>query len=455
MAMDKSAQSRQTTVGFISLGCAKNLVDSEVMLGLLGGAGYAVTAAKEDADVLVVNTCGFIQDAREESFEAIREAVAEKGRGRCRVVVVAGCLASRMGEALGAAVPGIDALVGTADYPRIAETIQATLAGQKVVRLSAPGTLTDWDLPRLLATPGYYAYLKIAEGCDCACAFCAIPLMRGRQRSRPLESLVAEAGRLAQGGVRELIVVAQDTTAYGWDLYGKARLPELLRELAHIEDLRWIRLLYSYPTRVSDALIEVMATEPRVLKYLDLPLQHGSPRMLRLMNRPADPEASLRLLEKLRASIPDICLRSTFLAGHPGETETDFKRLLEFIRAADLDHVGVFAYSPEADTPSGRMEQLPLELRQARCDEALEVQTEIAIRHNRAQIGRTLEVLVEGKAGLRPGGYAGRSYRQSPDIDGRILFTDRRRQTLSPGQFVTVCVTGAWGYDLKGSISRR
>jgi ribosomal protein S12 methylthiotransferase len=451
MSKGKPAPSSPVSVGFISLGCAKNLVDTEAMLGLLGQAGYLITGRKEAADILVVNTCGFVQDARDESYDAIREAVAEKARGRCRAVIVTGCLASRSGEALHEIIPGIDALVGTADYPRIAEVIREALFGRRVTRLSPPGSLADWDLPRVLATPSYYAYLKIAEGCDCACSFCAIPLMRGRQRSRPRESLLAEAARLARGGVRELIVVAQDTTAYGRDLYGEARLQELLEGLSRITELRWIRLLYSYPSRVSEALIDVMAAQFRVVKYLDMPLQHGSPRMLRLMNRPADPGAYLKLLEKLRRRVPGICLRSTFLVGHPGETEADFQQLLSFIRAADLDHVGVFAYSPETDTPSGKMAQLPQELRLARREQALETQRASARRHNRAQVGRVLEVLVEGRD-KREGWYVGRSYRQSPDIDGVTCFESHEGIPPEPGQFLPVRISGFAGYDLKGKL---
>jgi len=451
MPKGKRASPSPVTAGFISLGCAKNLVDTEVMLGLLAGAGYAITGRKEAADILVVNTCAFIQDARDESYEAIREALQEKKRGRCRAVIVTGCLASRCGAALHEAISGIDALVGTADYPSIVETIREVMSGQHIDHLSPPGSLADWDLPRVLATPPHYAYLKIAEGCDCACSFCAIPLMRGRQRSRSIQSLRGEAARLARGGVRELIVVAQDTTAYGRDLYGADRLPELLRELAQIADLRWIRLLYSYPSRVSEALIEVIATEPRVVKYLDLPLQHGSPAMLRVMNRPADPDVYLKLLEKLRRRVPGICLRSTFLVGHPGETEADFRQLLDFIRAADLDHVGVFAYSPEADTPSGRMAQMPEEVRLARRAQALETQRAIARRHNRAQVGRILEVLVEGRT-KREGWCVGRSYRQSPDIDGVTLFESNEGTQPEAGQFLSVRISGFAGYDLKGKL---
>jgi ribosomal protein S12 methylthiotransferase len=441
---------QQVKVGFISLGCPKNLVDSESMIGLLQNTGYTITNRKEEADVLVVNTCGFIEAAKRESIDAILEAGQEKTNGHCRALVVAGCMVPRYGHELAAEIPEIDALVGTADYPRIGEVISGILAGQKVEQISDPDAITDWNFERVLATPGYTAYIKIAEGCDCACAFCSIPIMRGKHRSRSVESIMDEAKRLGAMGVKELIVISQDTTAYGTDLYGRPSLARLLKELATVDGIRWIRVHYSYPTRITDELIEVMATEPKVAKYLDMPLQHGSNRLLRIMNRPANAAGYVKTIKKLRERMPDICLRSTFIAGHPGETEEDFQMLIDFLEECEFDHVGVFAYSQEEDTPSGRMEQLPEELREQRRDAAMAVQGKIAARRNQAQVGRTLDVLVEGRAPKGHGWYVGRCYRQSPGIDGVVLFQATPGAEYKPGDMLPVEITGVLEYDLKG-----
>lgn len=441
---------RSVKVGFISLGCPKNLVDSESMIGLLTHTGYAITNQMKEADVLVVNTCGFIEEAKRESIDAILEAAQEKSDGRCQALVVAGCMVPRYGQELMQEIPEIDAVVGTADYPRIGEVLSGILAGQKVSQISDPDAITDWNFERVLATPGYTAYIKIAEGCDCACNFCSIPIMRGKHRSRPIESIVAEAHRLAAMGVKELVVISQDTTFYGKDLYGKIRFADLLRALAKVEGIRWIRIHYSYPTRITDGLIEVLATEPKVLPYLDMPLQHGSNRMLRLMNRPANATGYLKLIRKLRERVPQICLRSTFIAGHPGEAEADFQMLLDFLKECEFDHVGVFAYSVEEDTPSGQMEQLPEEVRKARRDAAMALQAGIARKRNEQQVGKRLEVLVEGRSPKGQSWYVGRSYRQSPGIDGVVLFHAPMGVEYKPGDFVDVEITGVNGYDLRG-----
>ncbi|HEY8347926.1 MAG TPA: 30S ribosomal protein S12 methylthiotransferase RimO [Symbiobacteriaceae bacterium] len=441
---------QEIKVGFISLGCAKNLVDTESMIGLLQHTGYTITNREEEADVLVVNTCGFIEAAKQESIDAILEAALYKQKGKCRALVVAGCMVPRYGDELMKEIPEIDAVVGTADYPYIGEVISGVMAGKRVRQVSDPDAISDWNFDRVLATPGYTAYIKIAEGCDCACNFCSIPLMRGRHRSRPMESILDEARRLADMGVKELVVISQDTTYYGRDLYGKLCLAELLRKLARVDGIRWIRVHYSYPTRITDELIDVLAEEPKVLHYLDIPLQHGSDRVLRLMNRPANARGYLKLIEKLRQRIPDICLRSTFIAGHPGETEEDFQILLDFLREAELDHVGVFAYSTEENTPSARMEQLPEKVRAERRDRAMEVQQEIALRRNRLQVNRTLEVLVEGRSPKGKGWYVGRCYRQSPGIDGVVFFRGAPGAQYRPGDMVNVRITDVSGYDLKG-----
>jgi ribosomal protein S12 methylthiotransferase len=444
---------QEVKVGFISLGCPKNLVDSESMIGLLQNTGYSITNRKEEADVLVVNTCGFIDAAKKESIDAILEAGQEKEGGKCRALVVAGCMVPRYGHELMEEIPEIDALVGTADYPRIGEVISGILAGKKVEQISDPDSITEWNFERVLATPGYTAYIKIAEGCDCACSFCSIPIMRGKHRSRTVESIVAEAQRLGSMGVKELVVISQDTTAYGIDLYGRPSLARLLKELAKVDGIQWIRVHYSYPTRITDELIDVMAGEPKVLKYLDMPLQHGSNKMLRIMNRPANADGYVRLIQKLRERVPGICLRSTFIAGHPGETEADFGMLVDFLKTCEFDHVGVFAYSQEEDTPSGQMEQLPEELRAQRRDEAMAVQAEIARKHNEAQVGRTLQVLVEGRSPKSRGWYVGRCYRQSPGIDGVVVFQAAPGADYKPGDMLDVQITGVLGYDLKGQAA--
>lgn len=441
---------RPVKVGFISLGCPKNLVDSESMIGLLSSTGYQITNQKEEADVLVVNTCGFIEEAKRESIDAILEAGQEKVTGKCQALVVAGCMVPRYGEELMQEIPEIDAVVGTADYPKIGEVVAGILAGQKVEQISDPDAITDWNFDRVLATPGYSAYIKIAEGCDCACAFCSIPIMRGGHRSRTIESIIDETKRLAAMGVKELVVISQDTTFYGVDLYKKPMFATLLREMAKVDGIRWIRIHYSYPTRINDDLIDVLANEPKVLKYLDMPLQHGSNRLLRIMNRPANADGYVKLIKKLRERVPDICLRSTFIAGHPGETEEDFQMLIDFLKTCEFDHVGVFAYSQEEDTKAGQMEQLPLDLRKQRRDIAMQVQAEIAARRNLAQVGKSLEVLVEGRAPEGRDTYVGRCYRQSPGIDGVVIFQASPGQELKPGDMLEVEITGVKGYDLKG-----
>lgn len=436
-------------VGFISLGCPKNLVDTESMIGLLRGDGWVVTNQKSEADVLVVNTCGFIEAAKKESIDAILEAANEKVTGKARALLVAGCLVPRYKDELLAEIPEIDGVLGTADYPRIVSVVNEVLAGQRVVAVSDPDAIADWNFNRVLATPGYSAYIKIAEGCNCACSFCSIPIMRGHHRSRPMESILEEARRLAGAGVRELIVISQDPTFYGVDLYGRIRLPELLRELCRIDGLHWVRVHYFYPSRVKDDLLEVIATEPKIVKYIDIPFQHGSDRMLRRMNRPPSVARNLELVQRMRERIPGVCIRSTFIAGHPGETEGDFEELLAFIRTAALDHVGVFSYSLEEDTPAGQMaEQVDEETKERRRQKAMAVQRTIALRRNREQVGKTLEVLVEQSAGS---GYVGRCYRQSPGIDGVVYFHAAGTH-LQPGQFVPVEITGIRGYDLIGRM---
>jgi len=441
------------TVGFISLGCPKNLVDTENMLGLLSGRGYQITNLAGQADVLVVNTCSFIEAAKEESIDAILEAAQQKLNGRCRALIVTGCMTQRYGDEILAEIPEVDAVVGTADYPRIAEIIGGVLGGGRVDAVGDPNALTDWDFPfeRILSTPGHSAYLKIAEGCDCNCAFCIIPVLRGRHRSRSIESIVGEAERLAAGGTQELLIISQDSTAYGIDRYGKPMLAELLPRLARVDGIRWLRLHYAYPTRVTPALIDVLAQEEKVLHYLDMPLQHASPKVLREMNRPANPDRYLRLIETLRRRIPDVCLRSQFIAGFPGESEADFQQLLRFVQQTELDHVGCFVYSQEEGTKAGeRADQVPFEVREERAKAVMAAQAQVVARKNAALRGRVLPVLVEAGQDHQ---WTGRCYRQSPGIDGVVNFTVPGGVAPQKGAFVPVRLTGADGYDLFGEYA--
>lgn len=442
-------------VGFISLGCAKNLVDTESMIGILTGRGFAITNDAGVADVLVVNTCGFIEAAKEESIDAILEAAQQKHNGVCRALIVTGCLTQRYHDELLAEIPEVDAVVGTAEYPRIAEIVNNAINGNRLDYVGDPNAITNWDFEfeRILATPTHSAYLKIAEGCDCACAFCIIPALRGRHRSRTIESIVAEAERLAAGGTKELLVISQDTTAYGIDLYGKPRLPELLQALCQVDGIRWIRVHYAYPTRVTPALIDVMATEPKIVKYFDMPLQHAHPKVLREMNRPANPERYLRLIETLRERIPDVVIRTQFIAGFPGETDEEFEYLLHFIERANFDHMGCFVYSTEEGTKAGdRPDQVPMEQREERAKRAMAAQAVRVDAHGRALVGRTFEVLVDGRDQVS-GLYIGRTYRQSPGIDGVVSFSAPDGVSLEKGDMVPVTISAHHGYDLSGQLA--
>lgn len=437
-----------TKIGAVSLGCDKNLVDTEVMLGILREAGYEITNQPEEADVLLVNTCGFIGPAKEESIRTILE-MAEHKKGRCRALVVTGCLAQKYKEELLTELPEIDAIIGTGDIPEVAAAIRRALEGERVEQVGKPSFLYDHSLPRVLATPGYTAYLKIAEGCSNCCSYCVIPEVRGPYRSRPMESVVAEAGGLVARGVKELILLAQDTTRYGKDIYGEYCLAALVRQLARIEGLSWIRLLYCYPTLITPELIETVAGEDKVCKYLDIPLQHVDGGILRKMNRQGNREETAALIRKLRERIPGLTLRTTFMVGFPGETEAQFQSLYEFIAEIEFDRVGVFAYSREEGTPAARMrQQVPEEVKEERRHRLMARQQEISRKRNKMWIGRTVTALVE-KTG-RGGKCTGRTERDAPGIDGQILFAGHG---LTPGDMVPVKVTGAGAYDLTGELA--
>ncbi|HSN91616.1 MAG TPA: 30S ribosomal protein S12 methylthiotransferase RimO [Anaeromyxobacteraceae bacterium] len=440
-----------TRVYMHTLGCPKNRVDSEIMLGALSGAGYRLVAEPEKAEVIVVNTCGFLESAVEESIDAIVDLAEMKRTGRCRKLVVAGCLVQRHAGELARELPEVDHFLGTGAYPEVARVVSEAQARRLVV--PDPDFVHSASTPRVSSLPSHTAYLKIAEGCDNACAFCIIPKLRGPQRSRPVADVVAEAEALAAQGAVELSLVAQDLTAYGQDLPGRVRLHHLLPELAKVDGLRWIRLHYAYPRDVPEALVDAIASEPKIVKYLDMPLQHSSDRLLRAMRRGRDSGFLRDLLARLRRRIPGIALRTSLIVGLPGETEEDFEDLLAFVREQRFERLGVFEYSAEEGTPAAEMpEQVPAEVRRERYRAVMEAQQEIARAHQRALVGRRLEVLVEGRAEETEHLLAGRHAQQAPEIDGLTYLNDG---VAYPGEIVTVEVTDASDYDLVGRVVER
>ncbi len=435
---------------FISLGCDKNLVDTEKMLSLLGHEGYAFVDDEQEADVIVVNTCCFIGDAKEESINTILEMVALKKQGRLRALLVTGCLAQRYREEITKEIPEVDAILGTASYEKIAEAVKRALAGPGYTDFSDINAPADAQTGRLVTTGGHYAFLKIAEGCDKRCTYCIIPYLRGRYRSVPMEQLVKEAEELVQNGVKELILVAQETTLYGMDLYGEKKLPDLLRRLAAIPGLRWLRLQYCYPEEITNELIQVIRTEKKICHYLDIPIQHASDEVLKRMGRRTSNAALRELIGRLRREIPDLVLRTTLISGFPGETEEDHETLLAFIDDMEFERLGVFAYSPEEDTPAFSFpDQVDEELKEKRRDELMELQQEIAFEKAEAMKGRILEVMIEGKVADEDA-YVGRTYMDSPNVDG-LIFVNTECSLMS-GEFVWVRVTGALEYDLIGEM---
>jgi len=441
----------KTRVYIHTLGCPKNRVDSEIMLGTLQDAGFRLEADPALAEVIVVNTCGFIESAKAESVEAIVALTAQKQEGRCRKLVVAGCLTQRYHRELARELPEVDHFVGTGAYADIARIVQEAQARRVVV--PDPDYLHAASTPRVNSLPGHSAYLKIAEGCDNACAFCIIPKLRGPQRSRPVADVVAEAEALAAQGAVELSLVAQDLTAYGQDLPGKVRLVDLLPALCRVEGIRWIRLHYAYPRDFPDALIEVMASEPRIVKYLDMPLQHSSDRLLRSMKRGRPSRYLRELLGKIRAGVPGIALRTALIVGLPGETAADFEDLLSFVEEQRFERLGVFEYSREEGTPAAEMaHQVPARVRRARFEKVMALQNRIAREQQRQMIGRRVEVLVEGRAEETEHLLAGRHAQQAPEIDGLTYLNEG---VAYPGEIVTVEVTDAHDYDLVGKVVAR
>jgi ribosomal protein S12 methylthiotransferase len=433
-------------IGLISLGCPKNLVDSEVMLGLLARAGHEITNDPAQAEAIIVSTCSFISLAREEAAQAIEEMACYRRAGPCRRLIVAGCWPRHEGVAhLRGRFPDVDAFVGPDGVARIVETVAGAQARGPS---AAPRYLYDHTAPRLRATPPWTAYLKIADGCNHRCSFCVIPGVRGHYRSRELDSVAAEAEALAAAGVREIVLVAQDTTAYGLDRYRQRRLPALLARLAEIAALKWIRVLYAYPALVSDELLEALASHERICKYLDVPFQHAHPEMLRAMRRPGDADAYLRLIERMRARVPEIAIRTSLLVGFPGESEAHFEALLRFVERAQFDRAGVFRYSPEKGTAAAALPgRVPEEVVEERYDRLMTLQQEISLERNKRWVERTIEVLVEATDESGAHG-VGRSFRDAPDIDGTVKVDSKA--PLRRGAFVPVRIAKALPYDLAG-----
>ncbi|WP_027717541.1 30S ribosomal protein S12 methylthiotransferase RimO [Desulfovirgula thermocuniculi] len=437
-------------VGMISLGCPKNLVDAEIMLGHLREAGFAITAHLEEAEVIIVNTCGFITPAKEESIEEILRLARYKEDGRCRVLLVAGCLAQRYPGELMEEMPEVDGLLGTGMIHQVARAVQRALAGERVLAVGDPGCSYEGAAPRLRATPRYTAYLKIAEGCSNCCTYCAIPLIRGPYRSRPLEDVVAEARKLAAEGAREIILVAQDTTRYGLDLYGQRSLPRLLKELTEVPGITWLRLMYCHPEGITEELIEVLSSSPKICRYIDLPLQHASPAVLERMGRGATAGRLREIIGQLREAIPGLVMRTTFMVGFPGEREEDFQQLCDFMREMRFERAGLFKYSAEEGTPAAALpDQVPEEVKEERYHRAMSLQRQISLAYHRSLVGTSRLVLVEGRRGRR---YVGRSEGDAPEVDGRVIFS-AHGSPLSPGEFVKVKITRAREYDLVGELA--
>ena len=435
---------------FISLGCDKNLVDSEVMLGLLDKKGYLIVDSEEDADIIVVNTCCFIHDAKEESIQTILEMAEYKKEGKLKALIVTGCLAQRYQQEIIDEIPEVDAVLGTTSYDHIVEAVEEALAGNGHVVLEDVDALPDVKEKRLVTTGGHYAYMKIAEGCDKHCTYCIIPKLRGNYRSVPMEKLLAEAKALADQGVKELILVAQETTVYGKDLYGEKSLHKLLRELCKISKIQWIRILYCYPEEIYDELIQTIKEENKVCHYLDLPIQHASDAVLKRMGRKTSKAQLVESIEKLRKEIPDISLRTTLITGFPGETQEQHEELKDFVDEMEFDRLGVFTYSPEEDTPAATMtEQIPEEVKEDRQAELMELQQEIAFDLAEDMVGREVLVMIEGKV-ADENAYVGRTYKDAPNVDG-LIFINTDEELMS-GDFARVRVTGALEYDLIGEL---
>ena len=435
---------------FISLGCAKNLADSEEMLGLLTGSGHEIVDSEEEAEAIVINTCCFIHDAKEESVNTILEMAEYKKTGKCKALVVTGCMAQRYKEEITQEIPEVDAVLGTTSYGDIVKALNEVQAGHVFQEFRDINELPEDSGRRVLTTGGHFGYLKIAEGCDKHCTYCIIPKVRGNYRSVPMERLIKEAQELADQGVKELILVAQETTVYGQDIYGEKSLHKLLKELCQIKGIRWIRLLYCYPEEIDDNLIQVMKEEPKICHYLDLPIQHASDAILKRMGRRTSKQQLIDTITKLRKEIPDIALRTTLITGFPGETQEQHEEVMEFVDEMEFERLGVFTYSPEEDTPAATMpDQIDEEVKEDRQADIMELQQEIVFDQAEDMIGKEVLVMIEGKV-ADENAYVGRTYRDAPNVDGLIFVnTD---EELMTGDFAKVKVTGAAEYDLIGEL---
>ena len=436
---------------FVSLGCDKNLVDTENMLGILKNKGFEFTDDEWEADIIAINTCCFIGDAKQESINTILEMAEHKKDARCKVLVVAGCLAHRYQDEIIKEIPEVDAFVGTSSYDKIADMINSVLEEKGISNfVEDANRMPMVEADRIVTTPGYYEYLKIAEGCDKHCTYCVIPKVRGSFRSFPIEYLVNQTKKLVEGGVKEIILVAQETTPYGVDLYGKKSLPKLLHNLGLIEGLEWIRILYCYPEEINDELIEAIKNEPKVCHYLDMPIQHASDNILKRMGRRTSKQELTDIVAKLRREIPDIALRTTLITGFPGETDVDHEEVMQFIDECEFDRLGVFTYSREEDTVAAQMpDQIDEEIKEKYRDELMQLQQEISADRSAAMIGRIVRVMIEGFI-PEDNTYVGRSYKDAPNVDG-LVFVECDRELMS-GDFIDVKITGSTEYDLIGTI---
>lgn len=436
---------------FVSLGCDKNLVDTENMLGILKNKGFEFTDDEWEADIIAINTCCFIGDAKQESINTILEMAEHKKDARCKVLVVAGCLAHRYQDEIIKEIPEVDAFVGTSSYDKIADMINSVLEEKGISNfVEDANRMPMVEADRIVTTPGYYEYLKIAEGCDKHCTYCVIPKVRGSFRSFPIEYLVNQTKKLVEGGVKEIILVAQETTLYGVDLYGKKSLPKLLHNLGLIEGLEWIRILYCYPEEINDELIEAIKNEPKVCHYLDMPIQHASDNILKRMGRRTSKQELTDIVAKLRREIPDIALRTTLITGFPGETDVDHEEVMQFIDECEFDRLGVFTYSREEDTVAAQMpDQIDEEIKEKYRDELMQLHQEISADRSAAMIGRIVRVMIEGFI-PEDNTYVGRSYKDAPNVDG-LVFVECDRELMS-GDFIDVKITGSTEYDLIGTI---
>lgn len=451
--MDKE---NKVKISFISLGCDKNLIDSEIMLGLIDREGYIITDNDSEADIIIVNSCGFIMEANQEAIDKVLEVADYKINGNCIGIIVTGCMAQRYKDEIFDALPEVDAVVGTGDFEKIGDVIKQILNGSKQVKLVTDknNVLKDENsFKRIVTTTGGFAYMKIAEGCDNHCTYCTIPSLRGKYRSRTMESLVKEAQILAEQGVRELILIAQDTSMYGLDLYGEKCLDKLLRKLSEIEDIHWIRILYCYPENITDELIKEMASNPKVLHYIDMPIQHSEDRILKLMGRKSSKQELKNIIAKMRNAMPDMCIRTTLITGFPSETEEEFKAQCDFIDEIGFDRLGVFTYSPEEGTPAAKLPgQIHEEIKSERKEYLMAVQKNVSADICQSYVGKTLEVIVEGKIDGEDDLYCGRSYRDCYEIDGFVFF--KSDEELIAGDFYNIKITKSGDYDLIGVIEQ-